>query len=241
MNVLSLNNVRKTFGSGARRVQVLDDVSLTVQAGECVTLLGPSGSGKSTLLNIGGLIEPASSGQIKYRKQSMENLSVSERTQVRREQIGFVFQQFNLVPVMSVFDNVAYPLVLLNYGHSQIHARVMEVLDALELSSFARSRPEQLSGGQCQRVAVARALVKKPGLLIADEPTASLDAATAMRVVEQMQALAHHQNTACLIATHDARLMPYSDRVLQVEDGGIMEVSKSANMAFAPVQQEVTL
>lgn len=236
MSVLKLKQVDKHFGTGRRRVQVLNQASLHVDAGECVTLLGPSGSGKSTLLNICGLIEPADCGQIRLQHHTVDTLNDIQRTRVRRESIGFIFQQFNLVPVMSVFDNVAYPLMLLNFGHSQIHQRVMEVLDALDLADFARSRPEQLSGGQCQRVAVARALVKQPGLLIADEPTASLDAETAMRVIDQMKRLAKHQNTACLIATHDARLMPFSDRVLQLAGGQVVPVN--ANPApFQPTHQ----
>lgn len=223
MSALAFSHLTKSYGHGSQQQRVLQDASATVAEGECVTLLGPSGSGKSTLLHICGLIEPADHGALRLAGQDVQRLSSRERTQWRREQIGFIFQQFNLIPVMSVYDNVAYPLMLLNRSAQEVHQRVTDMLTQVGLASFAHSRPEQLSGGQRQRVAIARALVKAPTLLIADEPTASLDSDTAMTVVDLMKQLGHKHKTACLIATHDRRLVPFSDRVLQVEDGRVRE------------------
>lgn len=224
MSALTFSGISRSFGVGAAQQRVLKDATAEVGHGECVTLLGPSGSGKSTLLNICGLIEPADQGTLRLDGRDVHDLSPMARTQCRREQIGFIFQQFNLIPVMTVFANVAYPLMLLNYSAVSVQKKVSAMLEQVGLTAFADSRPEQLSGGQCQRVAIARALVKEPKLLIADEPTASLDTATAMTVIKLIKQLVQDHDTACLIATHDRRLVPFSDRVLQVADGQIVQL-----------------
>lgn len=222
MTILTAKDIGKSFQRGQRSVQVLKGASLNVGEGEFVTILGPSGSGKSTLLNICGLIEPMDAGELNFHGTVLNELPESERTEFRRQHLGFIFQQFNLVPVMSVFDNVALPLLLLDWPAHKKTKTVMEVLGRVGLADYANAKPEALSGGQCQRVAVARALVKEPAFIIADEPTASLDANTALQVITQMKALAKEQGTACLIATHDSRLLPFSDTVLEMESGKVV-------------------
>jgi putative ABC transport system ATP-binding protein len=231
MTILSAKHVGKSFRRGQRITEVLSGASVNVSEGEFVTILGPSGSGKSTFLNICGLIEPLDHGELSFRGSLLSNMTERQRTEFRRQHLGFIFQQFNLVPVMSVFDNVALPLMLLDWSAPEKRARVLDVLDRVGLADFAQAKPEVLSGGQCQRVAVARALVKSPAVIIADEPTASLDSTSALQVITQMKALASAQGTACLIATHDARLLPYSDTVLELDSGKV----KTSQQKVGPV------
>ena len=232
MSVIIANRLSKSFGRGQAKTSVLVDATLTVEQGECVTILGPSGSGKSTLLNILGLIDSPDSGELWLQEKAVHELGPAALTEFRRQSIGFVFQQFNLIPVMSVFHNVAYPLMLLGWDASSVRSRVMDVLTQVDLANFKDQKPEQLSGGQCQRVAIARALVKSPTLLIADEPTASLDAQTATSVMESMRTLADSFGTACIIATHDMRLLPFSNRVFNVDQGDVCETSIAAQETF---------
>ena len=240
MNILTAENLSKGFGRGAARSDVLKGASLSVNKGEFVTILGPSGSGKSTLLNICGLLEAPDQGDIIHNGHRVSGLSNRQRTEYRREHLGFVFQSFNLVPVMTVADNVGYPLMLLDWSKTKRKTRVMETLEQVGLLDFANQKPEQLSGGQCQRVAVARALVKKPSVIIADEPTASLDATTAMKVVELMKQLAKDQGSSFLVATHDARLLPYSDKVLHVENGRMVAEPQVINPGLLPLVEGET-
>ena len=221
--VLELRNVRKTYHLGEHIVPALQGVSLTVQPGEMLALTGPSGSGKSTLLNLAGLIDTPDAGEILLRGRPVTRLSDTEATLLRRDAIGFVFQGFNLVPVMTVADNVDYPLFLTGVPAAERRERVAQVLQAVGLAEHAQHRPDALSGGQRQRVAVARALIKRPTLVIADEPTASLDSHTAEQVLSLMRERGHAQGAAFLIATHDARLLRRCDRVIALRDGVIAE------------------
>ena len=221
--VLELRNVRKTYRLGEHVVPALQGVSLTVQPGEMLALTGPSGSGKSTLLNLAGLIDTPDTGEILLRGRSVTALGDTEATLLRRDAIGFVFQGFNLVPVMTVADNVDYPLFLTGVPAAERRERVAQVLAAVGLAEHAQHRPDALSGGQRQRVAVARALIKRPTLVIADEPTASLDSHTAEQVLALMRERGHAQGAAFLIATHDARLLRRCDRVIALRDGVIVE------------------
>jgi putative ABC transport system ATP-binding protein len=230
MSILLAENLSKSYGAGPARARVLKDASLSVDEGEFVTILGPSGSGKSTLLNLCGLLESPDDGKLFHDGLLLNSLSRFEKTNHRRKSMGFIFQSFNLVPVMSVAENVGYPLMLLNWSIAERKTRVNEILEQVGLAEFGNQKPEQLSGGQCQRVAVARALVKRPSVIIADEPTASLDAVTAQVVVDLIKSLAKNQGTACLIATHDQRLLPFSDRVLHVEDGRMIADEKMGRL-----------
>jgi len=236
MSILSANGIEKSFGSGSSKTQVLTSASFAMEQGEFVTILGPSGSGKSTLLNICGLIDSSDAGELFHQNQNLLGLSEKQKTEFRRQHMGFIFQSFNLVPVMSVAANVGYPLMLLDWNAQEKAQRIAEVLEQVGLSDFAAKRPEQLSGGQCQRVAIARALVKKPTVIIADEPTASLDADTALMVVELMKDLAKEQGSACLVATHDSRLLPFSDQVLHVDHGRIVNEDDFSRVKLESVQ-----
>jgi len=220
--VLELRGLRKTYRLGEHIVPALQGVDLTLQPGEMLALTGPSGSGKSTLLNLAGLIDRPDAGEVLLRGQRVTGISETEATLLRRDAIGFVFQSFNLVPVMTVADNVDYPLFLSAVPVAERRERVAQMLAAVGLAEHAKHRPDALSGGQRQRVAIARALVKRPTLVIADEPTASLDSHTADQVLDLMREVGHAQGAAFLVATHDARLLRRCDRVVALLDGQIV-------------------
>ena len=219
--VLQLTGVHKTYRLGAHVVPALQGVDLEVRAGEMLALTGPSGSGKSTILNLAGLIDRPDQGQIVLRGKPVHALPDTEATLLRRDAMGFVFQSFNLVPVMTVAENVDYPLFLAGVPAAERRSRVEQTLRAVGLHEHAQHRPDALSGGQRQRVAIARALVKRPALVIADEPTASLDSQTADQVLDLMREQGHAQGAAFLIATHDARLLRRCDRAINLLDGRI--------------------
>lgn len=217
--VVDLHGVHKTYRLGEHVVRALQGVDLSVQRGELLALTGPSGSGKSTILNLCGLIDTPDSGDIVLGGTSVKHLNESQRTLLRRDAMGFVFQSFNLVPVMTVAENVDYPLFLAGVGAAERRQRVAAQLEAVGLQEHAHHRPDALSGGQRQRVAIARALVKRPRLVIADEPTASLDSHTADQVLELMRERGHAEGAAFVIATHDSRLTSRCDRIVALLDG----------------------
>jgi putative ABC transport system ATP-binding protein len=225
--VIELRGVHKTYRLGAHVVPALRGVDLAVQPGEMLALTGPSGSGKSTLLNLAGLIDRVDAGAIYLAGRDVGALDDAAATLLRRSAIGFVFQSFNLVPVMTVAENVDYPLFLSGIDAAERRQRVDAVLRAVGLDEHTHHRPDALSGGQRQRVAIARALVKRPRLVIADEPTASLDSHTADQVLDLMREQGHAQGAAFLIATHDARLLRRCDRVIALLDGHIVEGASS--------------
>jgi putative ABC transport system ATP-binding protein len=217
--VMSLSGVTRSFTMGGNAIHALRGVDFGIACGETVAITGPSGSGKSTLLNICGLLDRADAGEVLFDGQPLHDADEAERTRLRRHAIGFVFQSFNLVPVMSASDNVDLPLYLLGESQAGRKRKVGEALDRVGLSGFGGHRPDQLSGGQRQRVAIARAIVKNPRVVIADEPTANLDAVTAAQVIELMKRLAHEEGTTFLIATHDERMIGHCDRALMLDDG----------------------
>ncbi|MFM2328506.1 MAG: hypothetical protein RLZZ494_609 [Pseudomonadota bacterium] len=225
MSLLELRQLRKTYRLGQHVVPALQGVDLDIQPGEMLALTGPSGSGKSTLLHLAGLIDRPDAGSITFDGQRVETLPERALTTLRRDAIGFIFQSFNLVPVMTVADNVDYPLFLANRPSAERRERVRAALAAVGLSEHAQHRPDALSGGQRQRVAIARALVKRPRLVIADEPTASLDSHTAEQVLDLMRERCHAEGAACLIATHDERAVRRCDRVITLCDGRILPAS----------------
>lgn len=219
--VVCLHGVRKTYRLGAHVIPALQGVDLVVQRGELLALTGPSGSGKSTLLNLCGLIDTPDAGEIMLGGTAVQGLDEQARTLLRRDALGFVFQSFNLVPVMTVAENVDYPLFLAGMPAAERRERVAQQLAAVGLQAHAHHRPDALSGGQRQRVAIARALVKRPRLVIADEPTASLDSHTADQVLDLMRARGQAEGAAFVIATHDSRLTRRCDRVVALLDGRI--------------------
>jgi len=217
--VVELRAVRKTYRLGLHVIPALQGVDLAVQRGEMLAVTGPSGSGKSTILNLCGLIDTADSGQILLAGSDVAGADEIQRTLLRRDALGFVFQNFNLVPVMTVAENVDFPLFIAGVPAAERRERVAAQLQAVGLLEHAAHRPDALSGGQRQRVAIARALVKRPRLVIADEPTASLDSHTADQVLELMRERCQAEGAAFVIATHDPRLSRRCDRVLSLLDG----------------------
>jgi putative ABC transport system ATP-binding protein len=215
--IVQLKDISKTYHLGEISVQALKNVSLEVNAGEFVALQGPSGSGKSTMLNICGLLDAPDGGEYFFDGKTYGD--DSEATMVRRKRIGFVFQNFNLIPVMTAYENVEYPLLLDGLPSDERRKAVEKVLREVGVFEFKDHLPDRLSGGQRQRVAIARALVKKPHLVIADEPTANLDSATAGSIVDLMKALSRDHNTTFIIATHDERMSRHCGRILQLADG----------------------
>lgn len=235
--MLTLQHIAKAYRVGALPQPVLRDAELTLHAGEFTALVGPSGSGKSTLLNICGLIDRPDSGHIHWQGQDITHHNHAEWTQLRRNAIGFIFQGFNLIPVMTVWDNVAYPLWLTHIPQAEIDDAVAAVLQAVGLTDMARKRPDELSGGQRQRVAIARALVKRPNLIVADEPTASLDQDTALNVIQLLRELARSYGSAVVVATHDDRLLPFCDHLYRMDHGRILPVPSQTNHVQTPIEE----
>ncbi len=217
--LIRLERIKKSYRMGQAEVDALRDVTLTIHKGEFAALMGPSGSGKSTLLNICGLIDQPSAGSCWIDGQDTDRLSQRDLTLIRREKIGFVFQGFNLVPVMTTFENVEYPLLLAGVAPKARRDSVRHMLDRVGLADLERRRPDELSGGERQRVAIARALVKAPKLVVADEPTANLDSATANKIIELMHELGRSNGITFLIATHDTRMASQCDRIISLSDG----------------------
>ena len=219
---VALRGVHKSYRLGQHVVHALQGVDLTVGRGELVAITGPSGSGKSTILNLCGLIDTPDGGEVELGGQRAGALDETQRTLLRRDALGFVFQSFNLVPVMTVAENVDYPLFIAGVAPDERRERVAAQLQAVGLSEHAKHRPDALSGGQRQRVAIARALIKRPRLVIADEPTASLDSHTADQVIALMRERCRAEGAAFVIATHDTRLSERCDRVLSLLDGRLL-------------------
>ncbi|MEY4749418.1 MAG: hypothetical protein RIQ60_1632 [Pseudomonadota bacterium] len=226
---LQLLGLHKTYRLGSHVVPALRGVDLSLDPGEMLALTGPSGSGKSTLLNLAGLIDTPDQGRVLLRGRDVSAVNEAEATRLRRDTIGFVFQAFHLVPVMTVAENVDYPLLLAGLPLRERRQRVAAMLAAVGLADHAAHRPDALSGGQRQRVAIARALVKRPALVIADEPTASLDSATATQVLDLMREQGHAHGAAFLIATHDERLLARCDRSVALRDGVIERGAATAS------------
>ncbi len=213
-----VKDVSKTYTLGKVTVTALAGVSLTVGTGEFLALAGPSGSGKTTLLNLIGCLDTPSSGEIEIHGEPVGRLSPGERADLRSRKIGFIFQTFNLIPVLTAYENVEYPL-LLQKRRTDTRRRVDAVLAHVGLADRARHRPGELSGGQQQRVAVARALVTDPALVLADEPTANLDGKTGQEIIELMHRLNRERGTTFIFSTHDSRIMKAADRVVEISDG----------------------
>lgn len=220
--MIQIDQLSKTYRLGQVEVPALREVDLVVNAGEFVALAGPSGSGKSTLLNIVGGIERPSSGRVEIDGSDLSQLTSDQLAELRAERLGFVFQTFNLLPVLTVFENVEYPLQLRKVPAAERARRVRAVLEEVGLENFHDHRPAQLSGGQRQRVAIARGLVGKPSIILADEPTANLDHHTGLEILDLMKRLNKKMGVTLLFATHDAKIMQLADRVVELEDGQVV-------------------
>lgn len=217
--VLQLDRVGKTYQRGDEQVQVLVDIDFTLDAGEFVVVTGPSGAGKSTLLHIAGGLDAPDTGTVAAAGQDVWAMSASARAAFRRRNLGFVFQFFNLVPMLTAVENVSLPLVLDGMPVRSADSRAMELLQRVGLGERARHRPAELSGGQMQRVAVARALVARPSIILADEPTGNLDSHSSTEVLDLLRSLSEEHGTAVVMVTHDQVAARYGSRELHLVDG----------------------
>jgi len=223
MSVIQLENVTKIYTVGEVETRALDGVSLNIEDGEFTTLVGPSGSGKTTLLQLMGCLDKPNRGTVKINGRDVTRLKANQRADLRREMIGFIFQFFALVPVLTAYENVELPLLLNGVPSAEREERAMEMLEAVGLADRADHRPDQLSGGEQQRVAIARALGPRPALILADEPTANLDTANGTQAMEIMQRLNEQTGTAFIFATHDPRVVAFARRVVKVQDGRVID------------------
>jgi putative ABC transport system ATP-binding protein len=223
----SLTGIDKAFGEGESRTAVLKKTDFEARVGEMLLLVGPSGCGKTTLLSVlAGTLEP-DAGQVNVLGHALHEMSARAVTRFRANHIGFIFQQFNLIPTLSVADNVAVPLLIQGMSPRKADARAREVLAVVGLADRARTFPNKLSGGQQQRVAIARALVHEPPLLVCDEPTSALDSANGHLVMELLQQNARSSRRTVIVVTHDPRIYSYGDRMAEMEDGRILRVLQS--------------
>lgn len=220
--IVEVKDLVKRFPIGNGFFTALKGVNLKFSEGEFAGLVGPSGSGKTTLLNIIGSLDIPSEGEVVVLTKSVGKLTPGEAARLRKEELGFIFQNYNLLPVYTVFENVEFPLLLLNMATDERKKRVMETLEWVGLTEKVNSRPSQLSGGECQRVAIARAMVKRPKLVLADEPTANLDAANSHNILQTMEKLNKELKTTFIFATHDEKVIGYLHRIIRLSDGQVV-------------------
>lgn len=226
--ILRFQNVSRLYHQGDETVRALDDVDLTLQRGEFVALAGPSGSGKTTLLNVSVGLDQPTEGKVWVAGQDLTEMSAPELAQLRLNEVGFIFQSYNLVPVLSAEENAELILLLRGLPAAERKRSVLQVLKEVGLQGLESRRPSELSGGQQQRVAVARAIVAEPALVLADEPTANLDSETAFALIELMEKLNQEHNTTFLFSTHDPRVMKRAKRIIYLLDGRV-DKDKAAN------------
>ncbi|MET0284251.1 MAG: ABC transporter ATP-binding protein [Polyangiales bacterium] len=234
--IIELKDVHRTYGQGASRVQALRGITVGIEAGSMTAIVGPSGSGKSTLLNMLGALDQPSQGQVIVAGQSLGDLDDNARTKLRREKIGFVFQFFNLLPTLNALENVLLPAKLAGRGGKDLERRAEELLTRVGLGPRMRHRPDQLSGGEMQRVAISRALIMDPPVLLADEPTGNLDSNTGREVMSLLRGAVDSKRTVILV-THDPRMAQIADQVLTIRDGALAGIERvqprSAEEVFA--------
>ena len=221
-NLIALKGVSKVFKIGEENFTALHDINLEIDSGAFMSFVGPSGSGKTTLLNLIGGLDSPTAGDILFKDAKLSSMSRNEMAQYRRENIGFIFQTYNLLPVYSVYENILFPLLLNGSKEKDVRERVMNIINKVGLSDQVKKRPSQLSGGQCQRVAIARALVKDPLLILADEPTAILDSKNSLQILELMSELNKQYKAAVVFSTHDEKVTRYVRREVGLEDGKII-------------------
>ena len=219
--LITLERVSKVYQVGEENFTALNDVSLKVEKGAFMSFVGPSGSGKTTLLNLIGGLDRPTTGKVFFKVASLESMSREQLAAYRRENIGFIFQTYNLLPVYSVYENILFPLLLNGLKESHVRERVENMVAKVGLMDQIKKKPAQLSGGQCQRVAIARALVKDPLLILADEPTANLDSENSHQILRLMQELNHEYKAAVIFSTHDEKVTRYIRREVRLEDGRV--------------------
>ncbi len=224
--VISIKNLVKQFPVGGNFFTALKNIDLNLHKGEFTGLVGPSGSGKTTLLNIIGGLDAASEGTVRVLEKSLDNTTHNERAKLRRKYMGFIFQSYNLLPVYTVFENIELPLILNKISPDERIKKVNQAIEWVGLSDKSNSRPNMLSGGECQRTAIARALVHQPVLVMADEPTANLDAENSHSIMKTLTTLNEELDTSFVFATHDEKIMGYLKRIIRLEDGNIVKDEK---------------
>jgi putative ABC transport system ATP-binding protein len=223
MEVIQLENATKIYTLGEVETRALDGVDLSIEEGEFTAVVGPSGSGKTTMLQLMGCLDRPNSGVVKIKGQDVTRFKANQRADLRRDLIGFIFQFFALVPVLTAYENVELPLLLRGIEAKERQERVNEMLEAVGLADRAKHRPDQMSGGEQQRVAIARALAPRPLLVLADEPTANLDTTNGEHAMGIMQRLNKETNTAFIFATHDPRVVSFARRVVELRDGRVVD------------------
>ena len=228
MEVAKVENVTRTFKIGEVETRALRGVDLTIENGEFTALVGPSGSGKTTLLQLLGCLDQPTSGKVLINGKDVTKLNRNQRADLRKSALGFIFQFFALIPTLTAYENVEMPLLLDHHSPTERRDRINQLLESVGLSGRAHHRPDQLSGGEQQRVAVARALASNPSLILADEPTANLDTENGRQVMEIMQKLNKETGVTYVFATHDPRVIKYAKRIVTLRDGLIVENNGSA-------------
>ena len=231
-SVIIINNVTKRFPVGGDYFSALKNIDLTLNEGEFTGLIGPSGSGKTTLLNIIGGLDSATEGNVSVLGNSMDNTSHNERATVRRKYMGFIFQSYNLLPVYTVFENVELPLILNKIDSNERAKKVNQAIEWVGLTDKRDSKPNMLSGGECQRTAIARAIVHEPALIMADEPTANLDAENSHHIMQILVELNKELSTSFVFATHDEKIMGYLRRIVHLDDGQINKDEQVKNPKY---------
>lgn len=222
--MIEAKNLKKVYKVGELDLTVINDLSISIKEGEFISLIGPSGSGKSTVLNMLGCLDTPTSGNITINNQDITNLNKTQLANFRGEHIGFIFQSFNLIPVLTVYENIEYPLIMIqNLAESERKIRVEKLLKEVGMFEQKDQTPDKISGGQMQRVAIARALVTNPKIVFADEPTANLDSKTAHMIIDLMKKIQKEHNTTFIFATHDEKIVENVDRLITLIDGNIVE------------------
>ena len=226
-----LHNVTKVYQQGTIQVEALRDIDLVLKRQQFIFIVGPSGSGKTTLLNLLGCIDAPTSGMFTLLGKEIASLSDNQLADFRNRHIGYIFQNFNLMTVLSAYENVEYPLILQNVSEKERRERVTEILADVGLTERQHHRPAQLSGGEQQRVAIARALAKRPDLIIADEPTANLDSRTGSNIIELMLNMQARYKTSFIFSTHDMEVMHHANEIIAIKDGQVEKISKAGEAA----------
>lgn len=221
--IVRVESASRIYNPGPNEVRAMDDVTLSIERGEFLVLMGPSGSGKSTLLNCIGCLDTPTSGHLFIEGRDVSGLSASERSQLRAERLGFIFQSFNLIPVFTAYENIEFALMIQDRVRSQdVAPRVNTMLERLGLAQQGKRRPSELSGGQQQRVAIGRALIKEPALILADEPTANVDRKTSDDIIALMRRMNEEMQATFVFSTHDEHLMAHAKRIVRLVDGHIV-------------------
>jgi putative ABC transport system ATP-binding protein len=224
VNIIEIKSLKKNYALGTTTVHALRGIDLTIEKGDLISIVGPSGSGKTTLLNVIGCIDDATEGSVKVSGREITSLKDREITDMRLNHIGFIFQTFNLIPVLNTIENVEFPLLLMKkLSKQEVRKRAEKLIEEVGLKEHVKHRPAELSGGQRQRVAIARALVTNPDIVLADEPTANLDSVTGEQILNLMKEMNRIENTTFIFSTHDANVLKYARSVVKIRDGLIVK------------------